>query len=325
MYIDSYSDMRNRRRRRPKQEKENDTIISAVTIQVIICVVLVLALVICKKTDTNKYDIFKSDYISLVNDSGRNAESMQTLGGTINNLTGITDRFEVYIAGILENFFVQKTDGENTSPYIGDTEEPEEADMVIQPDEEEEPKGGSYHYLNDNTAFFAGAGGFQPVSVSLMAGDTNGFSAPAGSTFLPVALSGYMRPPVTGIITSQFGYRDHPITGIADFHTGMDIAAEEGANILAALPGEIKEVGESQIYGKYIILQHSMNFKTFYGHCSEILAVEGMSVRQGERIAKVGSTGISTGPHLHFAIIVEEQFADPRWLLERNIRVLEQS
>jgi murein DD-endopeptidase MepM/ murein hydrolase activator NlpD len=142
---------------------------------------------------------------------------------------------------------------------------------------------------------------------------------PENALLSPVVISAALRPPVTGTVTSPFAWRIHPLTQAADFHTGLDIAAAEGRAILAALPGEVSEVGESEIYGNYIVLRHGINLETSYSHCSEIIAGEGMRVRQGERIAKVGQTGAATGPHLHFSVIAEGLFVDPRWALGDSV------
>ena len=75
------------------------------------------------------------------------------------------------------------------------------------------------------------------------------------------------------------------------------------------------EAGWSDIYGNYLVVSHSENFQTKYAHCSRLIAQQGDVLRQGERIALVGSTGVSTGPHLHFECIVEELRCDPLWLL----------
>ncbi|MEG2087970.1 MAG: M23 family metallopeptidase [Angelakisella sp.] len=121
--------------------------------------------------------------------------------------------------------------------------------------------------------------------------------------------------PVYGRVTSSFGWRTHPITGKEDFHNGLDIAAPLGAAIYAALPGTVIDVGKSVIYGNFIKLRHGANVETVYNHCSEILAQTGAVVRQGERIALVGSTGLSTGAHLHFDLLVNERYCDPMNLL----------
>lgn len=117
--------------------------------------------------------------------------------------------------------------------------------------------------------------------------------------------------PVNGLLSSSFGRRRHPITGKLDFHTGIDIAAVENSGIYAAWPGRVEETGSSAIYGNYITLDHGKGIKTSYCHCREILAKEGICLRAGERIATVGSTGISTGSHLHFEVWVNGQRTDP--------------
>ena len=136
-------------------------------------------------------------------------------------------------------------------------------------------------------------------------------TTPSGvSAALPV-LSAAAARPVAGQVTSPFGRRVHPITGQQDFHTGVDLSAPEGTPIAAAYPGRVAETGYSPVYGNYILLDHG-GIATRYCHCSEIVAQEGMNLRQGETVARVGSTGVSTGPHLHFELLVEQQAVDPR-------------
>ena len=139
---------------------------------------------------------------------------------------------------------------------------------------------------------------------------------PEYATAAPIMVNYPLTPPVSGRITSGFGYRLHPVTGERDFHTGIDIAAEEGTPIAAALPGTVVEVGYDSIYGNYIRLSHGTNIETRYCHCSEILAKEGSKLREGERIALVGSTGMTTGAHLHFEVLADGLLADPAGVLE---------
>lgn len=129
-----------------------------------------------------------------------------------------------------------------------------------------------------------------------------------------VLITAAPRYPVYGTLTSPFGLREHPVTGAGDFHTGMDIAAPEGSNIYAAYPGAVAEVGSSDIYGNYITLDHGGGFTTRYCHCSKILAREGQRLPAGARIAEVGSTGMVTGPHLHFEARVDGDLIQPAWL-----------
>lgn len=141
--------------------------------------------------------------------------------------------------------------------------------------------------------------------------DEGAFTPPMGVTTAPVYLSVKLATPSAGKVTSPFGFRTHPITKNWDFHTGIDIAAAKGTDILSALQGVVSEVGTSSIYGKYIILDHGGNIKTSYNHCNSIVAREGQRVSMGDRIATVGSTGISTAPHLHFELIVDGLKTDP--------------
>lgn len=126
-----------------------------------------------------------------------------------------------------------------------------------------------------------------------------------------VLLTAKMRYPAYGTVSSLFGLREHPISGKSDFHTGIDIAAPAASDIFAVLPGKVVETGWSDSYGNYLKLQHSEQLETVYCHCLELLAEEGMILRAGERVALVGSTGISTGPHLHFEVHVNGSYADP--------------
>ena len=158
----------------------------------------------------------------------------------------------------------------------------------------------------------SGAGGPLPV-YSLSA---DGLPAAEGTTLAPYFLTASMWSPVSGLVTSRFGWRSHPVSGQDDFHTGVDIAAAQGTPILAALPGVVEQTGYSESYGNFVVLRHSDNLRTTYNHCSEILAKEGEQLARGDRIALVGSTGISTGPHLHFEVEVKGLKADPLQALE---------
>ena len=158
----------------------------------------------------------------------------------------------------------------------------------------------------------SGAGGPLPA-YSLSA---DGLPAAEGTTLAPYFLTASMWSPVSGLVTSRFGWRSHPVSGQDDFHTGVDIAAAQGTPILAALPGVVEQTGYSESYGNFVVLRHSDNLRTTYNHCSEILVKEGEQLARGDRIALVGSTGISTGPHLHFEVEVKGLKADPLQALE---------
>ncbi len=125
-----------------------------------------------------------------------------------------------------------------------------------------------------------------------------------------------MTVPVNGTVTSPFGYRKHPIYGSYLFHSGVDIGVDSGTDIKAALSGTVEEAEYSSSYGYYIIVSHTDSVKTVYAHCSKLLKSAGETIKQGDVIALSGSTGVSTGPHLHFEIRVGGICIDPLWILK---------
>jgi len=116
------------------------------------------------------------------------------------------------------------------------------------------------------------------------------------------SLRGIFGSPLPGRITSGMGMRKHPVGGFRGKHTGLDIAASPGTRIDAAAAGTVLQTGEGEYIGKFVILGHKDSYTTVYGHCSQILTTAGKSVKKGQLIAKVGNTGRTTGPHLHFEI-----------------------
>lgn len=122
--------------------------------------------------------------------------------------------------------------------------------------------------------------------------------------------------PVQGTVTSPFGYRIHPIYGTRLFHNGVDIGASEGTSIHSALQGRVTVAQYDSSYGNYIVIDHGNDFCTLYAHCKELKVSEGDVVAKGQTIATVGSTGVSTGPHLHFEIRRGEYRIDPAWLVD---------
>ena len=126
-------------------------------------------------------------------------------------------------------------------------------------------------------------------------------------------VGGVMAWPVPGYysITSQFGMRTHPITGIYKLHTGTDIGAPYGAEFIAANDGVVVKAAYNRAYGNMVIIDHGGGISTLYAHGSEILVQEGDTVFQGDPVLKVGSTGYSTGAHAHFEVRVNGGYLDP--------------
>ncbi|GAQ25774.1 murein hydrolase activator EnvC family protein [Tepidanaerobacter syntrophicus] len=112
-------------------------------------------------------------------------------------------------------------------------------------------------------------------------------------------------------ITSEFGWRVHPILKTNRFHEGLDIAASTGSDVVAADDGEVIFAGSYGAYGNTIIVSHGGGISTQYSHLSRILVAEGKKVSKGDKIGLVGSTGWSTGPHLHFGVIKNGEVVNP--------------
>ncbi|WP_299491359.1 peptidoglycan DD-metalloendopeptidase family protein [Acaryochloris sp. IP29b_bin.137] len=123
--------------------------------------------------------------------------------------------------------------------------------------------------------------------------------------------TGQMVKPVVGPITSNFGYRSHPIFGTGRFHAGTDFGAPTGAPIFAADSGTVIVAEWYGGYGNTVIIDHGNGLTTLYGHCSELYVTVGQGVQRGQTIAAVGSTGLSTGPHLHFEVRQQGEPVEP--------------
>ncbi len=117
--------------------------------------------------------------------------------------------------------------------------------------------------------------------------------------------------------SSPYGWRADPFTGVQSFHTGTDMDCPEGTPILAAMSGKISEVGNNRTYGNYIIINHGNGYQTVYAHMSKTIAKKGQWVSQGTKIGLVGSTGYSTGPHLHFMVYKNGNRIDPMTVLKK--------
>lgn len=120
--------------------------------------------------------------------------------------------------------------------------------------------------------------------------------------------------PANGILTSYFGYRTNPYPS---YHTGLDIASSIGTSVYAWAAGTVISCGWDGDYGYSILVQHSNGFKTRYAHLSKVCASTGDTVAGGQQIGEMGSTGNSTGPHLHIEILLNDRFQNPLTYLKR--------
>ncbi len=133
------------------------------------------------------------------------------------------------------------------------------------------------------------------------------------------------KPVASGLMRSGFGARNHPLLGYYKMHTGVDWAAPLGTAIYASGNGTVEKVGWESGYGKYVRIRHANGYETAYGHMTAFSRATqpGARVRQGQVIGYVGSTGLSTGPHVHYEILVNGRFVDPLRVKLPRGRVLE--
>ena len=151
-----------------------------------------------------------------------------------------------------------------------------------------------------STAAGGGNGGFEGADAPYVG--ASGFCSPVGANW-------------RSIVTSEFGGRRDPITGKQDGHTGMDLAVPTGTPVRAALPGTVRVAKYDSSYGYYVTIGHENGLLTLYGHNSRLLVHPGQTVQAGDVISLSGSTGRSTGPHLHFEVRVNGQRTNPRYYL----------
>ncbi len=137
--------------------------------------------------------------------------------------------------------------------------------------------------------------------------------SPSAGTDVTPSVSGFLSPlPAGAFVTDAYGWRIHPIKKTESFHTGVDLAANQGTAICATAAGVVVAASYSDAYGYYVSLSHGSGYGSFYGHMTNYIVAPGDSVSQGQIIGYVGSTGVySTGPHLHFEISVNGSTVNP--------------
>ena len=151
---------------------------------------------------------------------------------------------------------------------------------------------------------------------AIVAGVERQFTFYPGSRLFPTERSffleiGFRMPLPDSVMTSRYGFRSSPIDGHDRMHEGVDLAAPPGTSVMAARAGTVIAAGDDPVLGLRIIIEHEGGLNTIYGHLSRITVMLNQSVRSGTIIGAVGSTGLSTGPHLHFEIRLSGKARDP--------------
>ncbi|MBF0545720.1 MAG: M23 family metallopeptidase [Candidatus Riflebacteria bacterium] len=122
--------------------------------------------------------------------------------------------------------------------------------------------------------------------------------------------------PVAGVVSSGYGYRKHPFRRKVEFHSGVDLRANRGTLIRCVSSGMVTFAGWKRGYGLVVEVDHGFGVKTLYGHCSRLIVKTGVLVKPGDFIGRVGSTGTSTGNHLHFEVIKNQRTINPSLLMK---------
>jgi murein DD-endopeptidase MepM/ murein hydrolase activator NlpD len=134
---------------------------------------------------------------------------------------------------------------------------------------------------------------------------------------LRLALGEFFIYPIRGRLSSPFGWRNDPISGVRRYHAALDMASPTGTPVKAAMDGQVATLGYNSTYGNYIILSHAGGFQTMYAHLNAFSVKKNAWVNQGVKIGEVGNTGYSTGPHLHFAVFKNGKAVNPLDYLHR--------
>jgi murein DD-endopeptidase MepM/ murein hydrolase activator NlpD len=163
----------------------------------------------------------------------------------------------------------------------------------------------SANAMSDSSSLVVGMEIFLPRAKPLVSLNRGGLSGNVRS----------FRWPVSGRINSGFGWRRDPLSGRRDLHTGIDIKAPNGRTVRAAASGRVVHAGWMGGYGRTVVIDHGNGYTTLYAHCSALLVKRGQRVSSGDAVGRVGSSGRSTGPHLHFEIRSKGSTVDPLKLL----------
>ena len=277
-----------------RDEPPKGSLVRVVAAQAAVCAVLLGVLFLCQKTMPNIYRQLKTAY----------AQTMHT----------DMSASEVWAAAV-QVFKNMKDDVYVLAPYAGeDTSSGATQSETAQGSDENETANTTANQTDPaQTAANATPSDTLNTSTDAIGGmDVTAAYAERNCSFAPLRTTVRPYPPVEdGRVTSVFGYRAHPITGEESIHTGLDIAADLGTPIHAAFYGTVAETGTGKDYGNYIVMEHAGGLRTLYAHCSEVLAEEGMVMRAGDVIALVGSTGASTGPHVHVEMRLHGMRCDP--------------
>ncbi|MBQ2842029.1 MAG: M23 family metallopeptidase [Clostridia bacterium] len=272
-------------RTKPAPKTKTDYLIRLIFLQSVLCVIVVAGVFLVSKVSPAAYEKMREDYRYIMQKDMSAGEMFEQLKDTAD--------------------FVFKP---------SEFAEPAMSGKIATETSAEKITVDSFEVTSDETGETVAVG--EMIQNGTGGEDMESREAVKGTSFAPYYVSVEPVIPVKGArITSRFGYRTNPVSGNYGFHTGIDLAAAEGTAVSAAFYGRIAQTGESDVWGKYVLMEHSDGFATYYCHLSEIFVEEDAIIRQGETVGLVGSTGWSTGPHLHFEVRINGVRVDPERLL----------
>lgn len=285
-----------------KQKKPSDPKLCILMLQITACLILATIAISIKFFGGEFYTELRGKYIEMFEDDTTVEEVFDSLAGRFDGTSSI-----------MASSYLQTSSGEpQGTPAVEDGSAPSSAesdavsavsDSSVAAPEENSSSGGEVTTSEpiDSSAVTTSAAVFDFDNIAR----TTAISSRPNSLYMPVV----------GVVSSEYGHRVNPVTGIYTLHSGIDFAADTGTPVYSALAGRVTEVEESSSYGIYVTVEHEGGIETLYAHLSAAKTRVGAVVKKGDRIGLVGNTGRSTGPHLHFEVSVSGCKLNPRFLL----------
>ena len=299
--------------------------------QLLICLALFLVVFLGKGIFPAKLVEIRDSVLSLITSDTDFRSAFSTLGGSLseNTIFGQMEDFCVEVFGVGKTPSVDNAGDNSPDPALtsmtsaqvsflsGNPNEQEIADHLLYQSARKIPIPASVHFGVQQSEEEAAVPTQEVKAVPaagtlILKSDYSGEELPNNYTMDQLSLGDLETvTPVLGYINSGYGYRDHPISGVYQFHGGVDISGKTGDPIQAFAAGTVEYVGEDDSFGLYLQLDHGNGVKSFYAHCSAVCVKKGQTVALGEKIAEVGASGTATGPHLHLELKYNKMHLNP--------------
>ncbi len=280
-------------------KNKKDFVVRAILFQSLFCILLFGLLFFLKQSNSELFKTIESEFSDKLSE----------------NIT--KNEAESVFKAITDKFGTQTTD----------TDKPQNTNSNISIEKPSTDNNNPENILENETEFVP----FDEPSLNATVEATGGVDIKiTSSEEIPenVSLSSYsltknmINPVINGKITSEFGSRIHPISNELTFHAGIDIAADLGTPIYAAFDGKVTVADYDKWNGNYMKIKHENGLMTVYCHCESLNVKKGENIRAGEVIGYVGSTGSSTGPHLHFELRIDNVSFDPQIALNEALNAV---